>query len=86
VSLPGFTLRESGTAFEIDVDGDKVVYGTADSGQLHLNEVANRTPTSMIWCAGSTANAGMSTWASRNCIKWLLALVLSPDRRPQDFR
>ena len=40
VSLPGFSLRERATAFEIDVDGDRVVYGEADSGQLHLNEVA----------------------------------------------
>lgn len=39
--LDGFALRESGAAFEIDVEGGKVVYQAADSGQLHLNEVTS---------------------------------------------
>lgn len=39
IALPGFAVIESGIAFEIDVDGDRVVYDKAESGQLHLNEV-----------------------------------------------
>lgn len=39
ICLAGFTVTECGTAWEIDVDGDRVVYDTAESGQLHLNEV-----------------------------------------------
>lgn len=39
VSLPGFTVHESGITFEINVEGDKVVYDNAPSGQLHLNDV-----------------------------------------------
>jgi type III restriction enzyme len=72
--LDGFAVRESGTAFEIDVEGGKVVYQAADSGQLHLNEVA------------SHANDNdLVRWLDRECrqpdigqaqlIKWLLAVV-----------
>ncbi len=39
IALPGFAVSESGLAFEINVDGDRVVYDKAESGQLHLNEV-----------------------------------------------
>lgn len=73
VSLPGFAVRESGSAFEIDVDGDKVVYGTADSGQLHLNEVV-----------AHASEHDLVRWLDRECrqvdlgqaalLKWLLAL------------
>jgi type III restriction enzyme len=73
MSLSGFALRESGSAFEIDVDGDKVVYGTADSGQLHLNEVATHA-----------SEQDLVRWLDRECrqidlgqaalLKWLLAL------------
>ncbi|MHB0917111.1 MAG: DEAD/DEAH box helicase [Thiobacillus sp.] len=74
LSLPGFAVHESGTAFEIDVEGDKVVYGTADSGQLHLNEVATHT-----------SEHDLVRWLDRECrqidigqaalLKWLLALA-----------
>lgn len=39
IALPGFTVKERGTAWEIDVDGDRVVYDTAETGQLRLDEV-----------------------------------------------
>lgn len=39
IGLPGFTVTESGRTWEIDVDGGRVVYDTAESAQLHLNEV-----------------------------------------------
>ncbi len=74
VSLCGFAVRESGTAFEIDVDGDKVVYGVADSGQLHLNEVAPHA-----------SEHDLVRWLDRECrhvdngqaalVKWLLAVT-----------
>lgn len=72
--LDGFAMRESGATFEIDVDGGKVVYQAADSGQLHLNEVASH----------ATDN-DLVRWLDRECrqpdigqaqlIKWLLAVV-----------
>jgi type III restriction enzyme len=81
VSLAGFYIVERGAAFEIDLEGGKVVYGEADSGQLHLNEVA----------AHASEN-DLVRWLDRECrqvdlgqttlIKWLLALVrhLQADR------
>lgn len=72
--LEGFAIRENGAAFEIDVEGGKVVYQVADSGQLHLNEVT----------AHATEN-DLVRWLDRECrqpdigqaqlIKWLLALL-----------
>lgn len=72
--LEGFAIHENGAAFEIDVEGDKVTYQVADSGQLHLNEVA----------AHATEN-DLVRWLDRECrqpdigqvqlIKWLLALL-----------
>ncbi|MHB9100771.1 MAG: DEAD/DEAH box helicase [Sulfuricella sp.] len=74
MNLAGFTIRESGTAFEIDVEGGKVVYQATDSGQLHLNEIA----------AHASEN-DLVRWLDRECrqidvgqavlLKWLLALV-----------
>lgn len=74
MGLAGFTLRESGTAFEIDVDGDKVFYKPTDSTQLQLNDIA----------AHASEN-DLVRWLDRECrqvdvgqavlIKWLLALV-----------
>jgi type III restriction enzyme len=74
MNLAGFTIRESGTAFEIDVEGGKVVYQAADSGQLHLNEIA-----------AHASDNDLVRWLDRECrqidlgqavlIKWLLALV-----------
>ncbi|MBI4742988.1 MAG: DEAD/DEAH box helicase family protein [Betaproteobacteria bacterium] len=74
VSLPGFAVRESSAAFEIDVDGDKVVYGAADSGQLHLNEVN-----------AHASEHDLVRWLDRECrqidigqavlLKWLLAVL-----------
>ncbi len=81
VSLPGFTVRESGAAFEIDVDGDKVVYGVADSGQLRLNYVS-----------AHASEHDLVRWLDRECrqidfgqavlLKWLLAVLhhLTADR------
>lgn len=72
--LEGFAIRENGAAFEIDIEGGKVVYQVADSGQLHLNEVT----------AHATEN-DLVRWLDRECrqpdigqaqlIKWLLALL-----------
>lgn len=74
VGLAGFSARESGATFEIDVEGGKVVYGAADSGQLHLNEIA----------AHASEN-DLVRWLDRECrqvdvaqallLKWLLALM-----------
>lgn len=74
MNLAGFTIRESGATFEIDVEGGKVVYQTTDSSQLHLNEIA----------AHASKN-DLVRWLDRECrqidvgqaalIKWLLALV-----------
>lgn len=81
IGLDGFSIVERGAAFEIDLDGGRVVYGEADSGQLHLNEVTAHT----------TEN-DLVRWLDRECrqidlgqatlIKWLLALVrhLQADR------
>jgi len=74
VSLPGFAVRETGLAFEIDVDGDRVVYGTTDSGQLHLNDIATHM-----------TEHDLVRWLDRECrqidvgqavlLKWLLAVL-----------
>jgi type III restriction enzyme len=74
VSLPGFTVTESGTAWEIDVDGDRVVYDTAESGQLHLNEVkAHADEHDLVRTldrACRQVDIGQAV-----LLKWLLALV-----------
>ena len=72
--LEGFSLRENGAGFEIDVEDGKVFYQPTDSGQLHLNEVA----------AHANEN-DLVRWLDRECrqpdigqaqlIKWLLALL-----------
>ncbi len=81
IGLAGFSIVERGATFEIDLEGGRVVYGEADSGQLHLNEVTAHT----------TEN-DLVRWLDRECrqidlgqatlIKWLLALVrhLQADR------
>lgn len=81
ISLAGFSLVERGAAFEIDLDGGKVVYGETDSGQLHLNEVASHT-----------SEIDLVHWLNRECRqrdvarpelnKWLLSLIrhLQADR------
>ena len=82
VSLPGFAVHESGTAFEIDVEGDKVVYGAADSEQLHLNDVATHATehdlVRELDRACRQVDIGQAT-----LLKWLLALLhhLIADRR-----
>lgn len=73
-TLAGFAIRESGAAFEIDVDGGKVIYRATDSGQFQLNEIA----------AHASEN-DLVRWLDVECrqvdigqavlIKWLLALV-----------
>jgi len=81
VGLAGFSIVERDAAFEINIHEGRVVYGEADSGQLHLNEIASHT----------TEN-DLVRWLDRECrqidlgqatlIKWLLALVrhLQADR------
>jgi len=74
INLAGFTIRETGTAFEIDVDDGKVVYQFTDSGQLHLNEIT-----------AHASDNDLVRWLDRECrqidvgqavlIKWLLAMV-----------
>lgn len=74
VSLPGFTVHESGITFEIDVAGDKVVYDNAESGQLHLNDVkAHADEHDLVRNldrACRQVDIGQAT-----LLKWLLALV-----------
>jgi type III restriction enzyme len=74
IGLPGFTVTESGTAWEIDVDGDRVVYDTAESGQFHLNEVkAHADEHDLVRTldrACRQADIGQAV-----LLKWLLALV-----------
>jgi type III restriction enzyme len=81
VGLAGFSIVERGAAFEIELDGGKVVYGETDSGQLHLNEVASHT-----------SENDLVHWLDRECrqrdvgrpilIKWILSLMrhLQADR------
>jgi type III restriction enzyme len=74
IGLAGFSVVERGAAFEISLDGGKVVYGETDSGQLHLNEVASHT-----------SENDLVYWLDRECrqrdiirailVKWLLALM-----------
>ena len=74
VSLRGFSVTETGTAWEINVDGDRVVYDTAESGQLHLNEVkAHADEHDLVRTldrACRQVDVGQAT-----LLKWLLALV-----------
>jgi len=74
ISLAGFAVRESNAAFEIDLDGGKVIYQTTDSDQLHLNEAISQA-----------TEQDLVRWLDRECrqidvsqatlLKWLLALV-----------
>ncbi|MBU4273813.1 MAG: DEAD/DEAH box helicase family protein [Proteobacteria bacterium] len=74
INLAGFSIREQGATFEIDVEGGKVVLEETDSRQLHLNEIV----------AHATEN-DLVRWLDRECrqmdvgqstlIKWLLVLV-----------
>lgn len=74
VRLENFSIFENGKTFEIDVEGGKVVYELADSGQLHLNEVV----------AHASEN-DLVRWLDKECrqqdvgqailLKWLLAVV-----------
>ena len=74
MSLEGFSLRERANAFEIDLDGGKVVYTVSDAAQLQLNEVASHT----------TEN-DLVKWLNRECrqvdvrhaelLKWLVVMV-----------
>lgn len=74
VGLPGFTVHESGSAFEIDVAGDKVVYDNFETGQLHLNEVtAHASEHDLVRHldrACRQVDVGQAA-----LLKWLLALV-----------
>jgi type III restriction enzyme len=82
VSLEGFSLRERGTAFEIDLDGGRVVYHLADAEQLHLNDVT-----------AHTTEHDLVRWLDRECrqvdvgqaalLKWLgvLARHLQAERK-----
>ena len=74
VSLPGFSVQESGSTFEIDVSGDKVVYDNFETGQLHLNDVtAHASEHDLVRHldrACQQVDVGQAT-----LLKWLLALV-----------
>jgi type III restriction enzyme len=74
VSLPGFAVSESGMAFEIDIDGDRVVYDTAETSQLHLNEVKSHADehdlVRQLDRACRQIDIGQAV-----LLKWLLALV-----------
>jgi type III restriction enzyme len=74
INLPGFTVSESGTTFEIDVAGDKVVYDTAESSQLHLNDVKAHADehdlVRILDRACRQVDIGQAA-----LLKWLLALV-----------
>jgi type III restriction enzyme len=81
IMLAGFTIRERGTTFEIDLDGGKVVYELANAEQLHLNEISTHA-----------TEHDLVRWLDRECrqkdvgqamlLKWLLAVVrhLQADR------
>lgn len=73
-TLAGFAIRESGAAFEIDVDGDKVIYRATDSGQFHLNEIAAHANENDLvrWLDGECRQVDIGQAV---LIKWLLALV-----------
>jgi type III restriction enzyme len=75
IALPGFAVKESGTAWEIDVDGDRVVYDTAESAQLHLDEVkAHADEHDLVRHldrACRQVDVGQAVM-----LKWLLAVVL----------
>lgn len=74
LGLAGFTVQESGLAFEIGIAEERVVYDRADTGQLHLNEVA-----------AHASEHDLARWLDRECrqidigqaalLKWLLALI-----------
>lgn len=72
--LPGFAVSESGITFEIDVDGDRVIYDKAESGQLPLNEVkAHADEHDLVRHlnpACRQVDVGQAVM-----LKWLLALV-----------
>lgn len=74
VSLPGFTVHESGTIFEINLSGGKVIFDNAESGQLHLNDVqAHADEHDLVRHldrACRQVDVGQAT-----LLKWLLALV-----------
>jgi type III restriction enzyme len=74
VSLPGFTLTESGTVWQIDVDGDRVVYDTTESGQLHLNEVKAHADEHDLVRTLDRACRQVDIGQAA-LLKWLLALV-----------
>lgn len=74
VSLPGFTVHESGTIFEIDVSGDKVVYDNAESGQLHLNDVKAHADEHDLVRHLDRACRQVDVGQAA-LLKWLLALV-----------
>ena len=79
VSLAGFHLRESGRAYEIDVDGGQVTYRVAEPAQLGLNAVPTHADEN-----------DLVRWLDRECrqidigqavmLKWLLAIVQHPQR------
>ena len=74
VRLANFAVRESGTAWEIDVEGGKVRYEAADTAQLHLNDISPHT-----------SEKELVLWLERECRqreifpaelrKWLLVLM-----------
>jgi type III restriction enzyme len=74
IGLPGFTVHESGSTFEIDVAGDKVVYDNFETGQLHLNEVTAHASehdlVRQLDRACRQVDVGQAV-----LLKWLLALV-----------
>ena len=74
VCLPGFTVHESGSTFEIDVAGDKVVYDNFDTGQLHLNEVTAHASAHDLVRHLDRACRQVDV-GQPALLKWLLALV-----------
>jgi len=73
ISLSGFSVVERGITFEIDLDsGGKIIYGEADSRQLHLNEVPSHASEDDLvrWLDRECRNPHVSQPVMR---KWLLA-------------
>jgi len=74
VGLPGFSVHESGSAFEIDVAGDKVVYDNFETGQLHLNEVTAHASEHDLVRHLNRACRQVDVGQAA-LLKWLLAMV-----------
>lgn len=74
VGLEGFTVNESGIAFEIGIADDRVIYSSVDAGQLQLDEVpAHATEQDLVRDLDRVCRQPDISQAI--LLKWLLALT-----------